>query len=573
MATIQPLNATVATPAAHGFAYLLDSTRWGQSIAGTLQPTATLSTPGTDRDWMTMRQIVGSVHPVAQAVTLKFYTLSAGAWVHQTALDVACPAGQPTAIEFSPAAYGSADGMVAMQAGATAPSSISGSATISDVSSESIADTLLTTVGDTLVKTAAGFTRLPAPAVGSVKTGSATDPNGQVDLVLNQDNIPSGTTAKQYNPAAVAETGGTSKDVVHSDSVTAGEAILAGYGVGVKDATGPKWYRSSGASATALLCSGIATAAASGTGQSLGVQSVGVTGVIPDAAFDTLPTAAQVGLVVYPSRTILGGFTLDVSAFVTTDVVQPLGTLSSGGTGNCKIKLAIQKGLTAAQYAALIVLPSTSGLNSSTDKNLITDAEKAVVDSLATGGWGDLQKKRAQSLVPALTDLYPFKLGGFPNGVPTLGTGVTDSGLTGGCLTFANASYIALSPIIVANCKTSPWAFGYRGRCGSLESYVVLTNGTNRVGIYSSNAAPYLQIDTWYGDTVRLQSSWAIDPAVDHDFAVLFNLTSLYLTVDGVVVATQSTLTQVPTTAGYLAIYVNSGNVKARQAFYAWVAP
>ena len=207
--TIQPLNATVATPAAQGFAYLLDSTRWGQSIAGILQPSASLSSPGTDRGWMTMRQIVGSINPVAQAVTLKFYTLSAGAWVHQTALDVSCPAGQPTAIEFSPAAYGSADGMVAMQAGGTAPSSIAGSATISDVSSESIADTLLTTVGDTLVKTAAGFARLPAPAVGSVKTGSATDPNGQVDLALNQDNVPSGATAKQYNPAAVAIAGGS----------------------------------------------------------------------------------------------------------------------------------------------------------------------------------------------------------------------------------------------------------------------------------------------------------------------------------------------------------------------------
>jgi hypothetical protein len=342
MATIQPLNATIATPAANGFAYLLDSTRWGQSIAGTLQPSTCLSSPGTDTGWMTMRQIVGSINPVGQAVTLKFYILSAGAWVHQTALDVTAPAGQPTAIEFSPAAYGSADGMVAMQAGNTPPTSISGSATISDVSSESIADTLLTTVGDTLVKTAAGFARLPAPAVGSVKTGNTQDPNGQVDLVLNQDNVPSGTTAKQYNPAAVNETGGTSKDVVHSDTVTAGEAISAGYGVGVKDATGPKWYRSSGASATALLCGGIATAAASGSGQPLSVQSVGVTGVIPDAAWDTLPTTAQVGSVVYASRTILGGFTLDVSAFTTADVKQPIGILSQGGTGACKIHLMIQ---------------------------------------------------------------------------------------------------------------------------------------------------------------------------------------------------------------------------------------
>ena len=148
--------------------------------------------------------------------------------------------------------------------------------------------------------------------------------------------------SQAYNPTTVAIAGGTSKDVVHSDTVTAGEAISAGYGVGVKDATGPKWYRSSGASATALLCGGIATAAASGSGQPLSVQSVGVTGVIPDAAWDTLPTTAQVGSVVYASRTILGGFTLDVSAFTTADVKQPIGILSQGGTGACRIHLMIQ---------------------------------------------------------------------------------------------------------------------------------------------------------------------------------------------------------------------------------------
>ena len=131
--TIQPLNATVATPAAYGFAYLLDSTRWGQSIAGTLQPSTSLSSPGTDRDWMTDRWVQGGIQPIGQAVTLLCYTLSpAGAWVHQAALDQTCPAGQVTAFSFAPDTYGAVDGMVAVQAGAVPPTSIGGLGTVSD---------------------------------------------------------------------------------------------------------------------------------------------------------------------------------------------------------------------------------------------------------------------------------------------------------------------------------------------------------------------------------------------------------------------------------------------------------
>ena len=131
--TIQPLNATVATPAAQGFAYLLDSTRWGQSIAGTLQPSTSLSSPGTDRDWMTDRWVQGGIQPIGQAVTLLCYTLSpAGAWVHQAALDQTCPAGQVTAFSFAPDTYGAVDGMVAVQAGAVPPTSIGGLGTVSD---------------------------------------------------------------------------------------------------------------------------------------------------------------------------------------------------------------------------------------------------------------------------------------------------------------------------------------------------------------------------------------------------------------------------------------------------------
>ena len=130
----QPLNAIISTPGANGFCYLLDSTRWSASIAGTLQPTSSLSSPGTDADWMTLRRFVGSVLPVGQPVTARFYTLAAGAWVHQAALDTTCPAGVSTALTFYPGTYGANDGQIAFQAGATPPTSLTGTGTVADIS-------------------------------------------------------------------------------------------------------------------------------------------------------------------------------------------------------------------------------------------------------------------------------------------------------------------------------------------------------------------------------------------------------------------------------------------------------
>ena len=177
----QPLNATISTPGANGFAYLLDSTRWSASIAGTLQPTSSLSSPGTDSDWMTLRRCVGSILPVGQAVTAKFYTLAGGAWVHQTALDTTCPSGVSTPVTFYPGTYGANDGMIATQAGAIPPTSLSGTATVADVS-----------------------------------VTQAT-----------QDDIPDGATAKKFIPSDVAITGGSVGGAVVGPPTVVGTAQLA----------------------------------------------------------------------------------------------------------------------------------------------------------------------------------------------------------------------------------------------------------------------------------------------------------------------------------------------------------
>jgi len=170
---------------------------------------------------------------------------------------------------------------------------------------------------------------------------------------LTQDDIPDGTTAKQFVPTAVAMTGGTSTDVVSSDTVTSGALVVAGAAVGPAPTT-QKWSAASAASASSPgICGGVAVAAVGATDLALKVQSVGITGVIADALWDSLPATSDAGKPVYLSKTV-GHYTLDVSAYVTTDRVQSLGILHAGGTGACRIKLAIGQSLTALQWVALL---------------------------------------------------------------------------------------------------------------------------------------------------------------------------------------------------------------------------
>ena len=182
-----------------------------------------------------------------------------------------------------------------------------------------------------------------------------------------QDNVPNGTTAKQYNPAAIAMTGGTSTDVLSSDTVTSGAAVLAGACVGPAPTT-QKWSAASAASGSSPgICGGVAVAAVGATDLPLKVQDRGITGIIADALWDTLPATSDVDKDVFMSKTA-GHYTLDVSAYTTTDRVQSVGILHAGGTGACRIKLAIGKGMTAAQYAAIVAL-ATQAANTITGNN------------------------------------------------------------------------------------------------------------------------------------------------------------------------------------------------------------
>lgn len=146
-------------------------------------------------------------------------------------------------------------------------------------------------------------------------------------------------------------------------SGTSGEAITAGYAVGVKNASGvPKVYKASAASgSTPLVCTGIATTTVAGADLAISVQSSGLSGVIPDAAWDSVPGVANVGAPVYLSKTA-GKLTIDVSAFLAADSKQSLGTLAVGGTGACKVMLNIDSPALSTSDAALAPLLRTIDL-------------------------------------------------------------------------------------------------------------------------------------------------------------------------------------------------------------------
>jgi hypothetical protein len=196
---------------------------------------------------------------------------------------------------------------------------------------------------------------------------------------------------------------------------TSGEAITAGYATGPKNASGvPKLYRASAASAsTPGICVGIATATVGAADLAITAQSMGRSGVIPDAAWDAVPAVTDVDKPVYLSKTA-GKVTLDVSAFATTDRVQQLGVLDVGGTGACRILIDILGNLTATQAQALALL---SG-NNTGDETKATIAAKTGI----TAAQMDLVALGAKSAIAVTLNAFNTWADGQTIVTPTVGS-------------------------------------------------------------------------------------------------------------------------------------------------------
>jgi hypothetical protein len=124
---------------------------------------------------------------------------------------------------------------------------------------------------------------------------------------------------------------------------TSGEALAIGQVVTFNDAGGSSRVFKSDADHAAPLrrrVTGICVVAAAGAGLSVAVVTNGKV-AIPDAFWDVVPTAADVGSPVYVSL-IAGNSTLTAPPLVAPNWIQRVGILRDGGPGNCAI--SVQQG-------------------------------------------------------------------------------------------------------------------------------------------------------------------------------------------------------------------------------------
>lgn len=381
---------------------------------------------------------------------------------------------------------------------------------------------------------------------------------------------PTGGTGGTPDMSNVAITGGRATDVLNSDTVTSGAAVLAVAAVGPAPTT-MKWSAASAASASSPgICGGVAVAAVGAVNLPLKVQSTGITGVIADALWDSLPATSDVDKPVYLSKTA-GHYTIDVSAFTTTDRVQSIGILHAGGTGACRIKLMLSgpQAAAVANLAAGNIGTITSGLISGSvvasatavSPGAMTAAQNNRLNTLASGGWIDVLANLG--IVPALTQFQPeMNLSSFP---ALWGSNFTDGTTEPGCVIPASGTNIALTGRIVDNANTSPWMVAYDAvlpvPASGKYSYFGLSDGGTQYLYLGSNYGAGGQATTKMILMLTSGVTLGYGPVIDglrHRFAIWYDaVNTLTITVDDVVVAT-FTATSVPAYAMHMWIDTNA---------------
>ena len=90
-------------------------------------------------------------------------------------------------------------------------------------------------------------------------------------------------------------------------------------------------------------------------------------------------------------------------------------------------------------------------------------ADRAKFNTLLGGGWLETIAAAALQYAPSLTNFEGVRCGVYPNGTPGLVTGLSDAGMTGGFLTFANNGPLLLSATLIMNPMAIPWMIAMRG--------------------------------------------------------------------------------------------------------------
>jgi len=168
--------------------------------------------------------------------------------------------------------------------------------------------------------------------------------NGSARFQIEGSAVGSTVTAANLNTV----TNGSNADALHTHTglgtpptttATAGEAISANNVVAIQNSGGnPRLFKADANGASPLFNAvGIATAAIS-SGNSGTYQAVGEISVA-DAVWDALPAVGDVGSLVFVSETA-GNLTLTAPT-TSGSYVQPIGTVTRGGTGAVKVELRI----------------------------------------------------------------------------------------------------------------------------------------------------------------------------------------------------------------------------------------
>lgn len=163
--------------------------------------------------------------------------------------------------------------------------------------------------------------------------------------------------------------------------------------------------------------------------------------------------------------------------------------------------------------------------------------------------------------VPALTRFEYFKIG-FNSLGAAVGAVTSDALIPGGGMTTPNATFKAFGTSLIQLPKTTPWSLGVRakllGPTVARQSHVGLFNAatTRAVQIFVNPTTDATHYVLSVGDATPLNiAATTLADAAWHDFVITFDLTTLALWIDGVSVASTTTLTELVDEALYLTIY------------------
>lgn len=171
-------------------------------------------------------------------------------------------------------------------------------------------------------------------------------------------------------------------------------------------------------------------------------------------------------------------------------------------------------------------------------------AQVVKLDLLPSPGWFDDQVAFFNTLGLGLTAFDYVKCGQNPNGLATVGTGITDANQPGGALALNAAAWVMLTNHVVILAKSSNWVFGYRGSLpiptSTHTSVLGLSDDTHLISVGAvadfATSPTNMVVSAPFG-TSSATSSFVIDGNV-HDIQVAHSVSAhlVYLFVDALLV-------------------------------------